>query len=80
MIEHKDRLTRFGFNAIETLLNQAGRRLEIVNVRDNDTTDLVEDLVAIIYAFCGRLYGQRRAKSKTERMTAELKRDDDAPG
>lgn len=80
VVEHKDRLTRFGFNYIETLLNQAGRQIEIVNMRDNETTDLVEDLVAIIYSFCVRLYGQGRAKRKTERMTAELKRDDDATG
>jgi predicted site-specific integrase-resolvase len=30
------------------------------------------DLVAIVYSFTARLYGQRRAKRKTERIVAEL--------
>ena len=31
LVEHKDRLTRFGANYIQLLLTQTGRRLEIVN-------------------------------------------------
>ena len=76
VVEHKDRLTRFGFNYIETLLNQQGRRIEVVNLADNDKADLLNDLVSIIYSFCARLYGQRRARRKTERITEELQRDD----
>ncbi len=30
------------------------------------------DLVSIIYSFCSRLYGQRRAKRKTEKIVQEL--------
>jgi len=29
-------------------------------------------MVAIVYSFTARLYGQRRAKRKTERIVAEL--------
>jgi hypothetical protein len=39
---------------------------------DNGREDLVADLVAIIYSFCARLYGQRRAKRKTETIVKEL--------
>lgn len=77
VVEHKDRATRFGFNYLETLLSQNGRRIEVVNLADNGQEDLLQDLVAIIYSFCARLYGQRRAKRKTERITAELNREDD---
>ena len=76
VVEYKDRLTRFGFNYIETLLDTHNRRIEVVNLAENGTDDLLQDLVSIIYSFCARLYGQRRAKRKTERMTEELKRDD----
>jgi len=72
VVEHKDRLTRFGLKYIETLLEQQGRRLEVVNLADNGKEDLLDDLVAIIYSFCARLYGQRRAKRKTEKITQEL--------
>jgi putative resolvase len=79
VVEHKDRLTRFGFNYIETLFEKQGRRIEVVNLADNGKEDLLEDLVAIIYSFCARLYGQRRCKRKTERIIAELQNDEESP-
>jgi putative resolvase len=72
VIEHKDRGTRFGFRYIETLLQVQGRKIEVVNQAENSTEDLLADLTTIIYSFCARLYGQRRAKRKTERIVQEL--------
>ena len=80
VVEHKDRLTRFGFNDIELLLTQRGCIIEVVNLADDGKEDLVEDLVSIIYSFCARLYGKRRAKRKTEVITKELDLTDDASG
>ena len=48
VVEHKDRATRFGFRYLETLLEQQGRRIEVVNLADNGREDLVADLVAIV--------------------------------
>src|SRR5713101_8882900 len=59
VVEHKDRLTRFGFRYIETLLELQGRKIEVVHVAENDKEDLLHDLASIVYAFCARLYGQR---------------------
>ena len=80
VVEHKDRLTRFGFRYLDTLLKAQGRAIEVVNPAENGTEDLLADLTAIVYSFCARLYGQRRAKRKTERIVAELeaKGDSDA--
>lgn len=72
VIEHKDRGTRFGFRYIETLLNTYGRKIEVVNQAENGTEDLLADLTSIVYSFCARLYGQRRAKRKTEKIVQEL--------
>src|SRR5712692_8825121 len=72
VVEHRDRLTRFGFHYIETLLRTQGRKIEVVNAAENDKEDLMADLVAIVSSFTARLYGQRRAKRKTERIVAEL--------
>lgn len=72
VVEHKDRLTRFGFKYIETLLAMQGRSIEVVNVTENPIEDLMADLVSIIYSFSARLYGQRRAKRKTEQIVKEL--------
>jgi putative resolvase len=72
VVEHKDRLTRFGFKYIETLLAVQGRSIEVVNLAENPLEDLIADLVSIIYSFSSRLYGQRRAKRKTEQIVKEL--------
>jgi len=72
VVEHKDRLTRFGFRYIETLLAVQGRSIEVVNVTENPLEDLMADLVSIIYSFSARMYGQRRAKRKTEKIVKEL--------
>ena len=72
VVEHKDRLTRFGFRYIETLLAIQGRTVEVVNLAEDDKTDLVQDLASVISSFCARLYGQRRAKRKTEQITTIL--------
>lgn len=77
VVEHKDRGTRFGFRYIETLLKASGREIEVVNQAENGTEDLLADLISIIYSFCARLYGQRRAKRKTEKIVAELEKGED---
>lgn len=76
VIEHKDRGTCFGFRYIETLLKTAGREIEVVNTAENSTEDLLADLTSIIYSFCARLYGQRRAKRKTAKIVQELESPD----
>jgi predicted site-specific integrase-resolvase len=52
---------------------------EVVNLAENDKENLIADLAAIVYSFTARLYGQRRAKRKTERIAAEL-RGEEATG
>lgn len=75
IVEHKDRLTRFGFNYISVLLNKTGKSVEVVNESGNDRDDLMQDFVSIITSFCARLYGLRRSKRKTEKIIAELKKN-----
>jgi len=74
VVEHKDRLTRFGFNYIQILFNQLGKEIEVVNETKNDKEDLLQDFIAIITSFCARLYGLRRSKRKTEKIIRELKK------
>lgn len=76
VVEHSDRLTRFGASYIESLLQLTNRKLEIVNVVDNDEQDLIQDFVSVITCFCARIYGKRRTKRKTEKLIKELKKDE----
>ncbi len=54
VVEHRDRLTTFGFHYLETLLETQGRKIEVVNVAENDKEDLIADPVAIVYSFTAR--------------------------
>ncbi len=72
VVEHRDRATRFGARYIDTLLKGQGRTLEVVNLADNDKEDLLADLTSILYSFCARMYGLRRAKHKTETIIKQL--------
>jgi len=77
VVEHKDRATRFGFRYLDTLLKGQGRTLEVVNLAENNREDLFTDLVSSIYSFAARLYGQRRAKRKTEAIVKQLQEADE---
>lgn len=73
VIEHKDRITRFGFNYLEVLLGKRGCNIIVINVADGDKNDLMQDLISIITSFTARYYGLRRSKRKTEKIIQELK-------
>lgn len=74
VIEHKDRLTRFGFNYIKILLNDCD--IIVVNECETDQ-DLFEDFVSLVTSFCARIYGRRRTKRKTEQIIQALEKDGD---
>jgi predicted site-specific integrase-resolvase len=67
VVEHRDRLTRFGFNYIEQLLTMQGRRLEVMYPRDTDN-DLVDDFIAVITSMASRIYGRRTSKRRAEKI------------
>jgi len=66
VVEHKDRLSRVGFNYLKVLLNQTNRDIEVVNLAEERKDDLMQDFVSIITSFCARLYSLRRRNRKTE--------------
>lgn len=72
LVEHKDRLTRFGFNYIDIMLKTHNKKLEVINLVDNDREDLVQDFISVITSFCARVYGQTRSKRKTEALIKGL--------
>lgn len=75
LVEHKDRLARFGINYLSVLLEKQGKKIESINEVDNDKEDLMQDFVSIITSYCARLYGFCRSKRKTEKIIEELKKE-----
>lgn len=77
VVGHKDRFTRFGFNAYKALLQNEGRNIEVINEVTDEREDILQDLVSIITSFCARIYGQRRSRRKTEAIIKHLTGDKD---
>ena len=62
VISHKDRLTRFGFEYLETIFKMYNTEIEIINLEDDKSfqEELTEDLIAIIHHFSMKFYGKRK--------------------
>lgn len=75
VIEHKDRLTRFGFNYLEKWMASKQCKIIVVNKVETNKEDLMQDFVSLVTSFVARLYGLRRSRRKTERLIRELSHD-----
>ncbi len=71
VVEHRDRLTRFGFDLLEAALSSAGKRILVVE-EGEVADDLVRDLLEILTSACGRLYGRRSARRRARKALAVM--------
>jgi putative resolvase len=69
VVEHRDRLTRFGYHYIEHLLANQQRHLEVIFPGDTEH-DLVDDFVSVITSMAARIYGRRNSKRRAEQIKA----------
>jgi putative resolvase len=66
VVEHRDRLARFGFEHLASALSATGRKIVVLN--DEETTDdLVRDITEVLTSMCARLYGKRSAANRARR-------------
>ncbi|MGI0068303.1 MAG: IS607 family transposase [Thermoplasmata archaeon] len=72
VIEHRERLARFGSEYIEATMASSGRRLFVVEEGELKD-DLVEDMVSVLTSFCARLYGRRSAANRARRALEAAK-------
>ena len=74
VITYRDRLTRFGFEYLEYFFSQYGVKIEVVYGEESKDAyqELVEDLIAIVTSFAGKLYGMRSHKKK--KLVQEFKK------
>ena len=54
IVEHKDRLTRFGFNYIKNWMDSRQCTLIVINEVDTDKEDLMQDFVSLVISFVAR--------------------------
>jgi putative resolvase len=69
VVEHRDRVARFGVEHLDAVLSAAGRRLVVLDETET-TDDLVRDMTAVLTSMCARLYGQRAARNRAARAIA----------
>lgn len=65
VVEHRDRLARFGVEYIEAALSAQGRRLFVADDAEV-ADDLVRDVTEVLTSLCARLYGRRSARRRAE--------------
>jgi|SRR5215218_2448470 putative resolvase len=73
VVEHRDRLARFGVEQLQAALSAHGRRVLVADVGEA-TDDLVRDMVEVLTSFCARLYGRRGARNRAMRALTAAKR------
>jgi putative resolvase len=73
VVEHRDRLTRFGVEHLEAALSAQGRRLVVVDPGET-SDDLVRDMIEVLTSFCARLYGRRGARNRALRAVTCAKK------
>lgn len=73
VVEHKDRLVRFGFEYLEALFNASGRRIIVVDETEMKG-DLAQDMIDVLTSFCAGLYGRRSAKNRAKKVLKEIEK------
>lgn len=66
-VTYRDRLTRFGFNYLETMFNMKGVEIIVVKQQAEEMSmehELANDMMSLIASFSGKLYGMRSKKSR----------------
>jgi len=63
-----DRLSRFGITLLETVCSLFSTKIitthEILKEKQSNNQELVDNIVAILYSFSGKLYRARRGKQQ----------------
>ena len=72
VVEHRDRLARFGVAQMEQSLKAAKRGIIVIE-KGEIQDDLVRDMVDLMTCFSARLYGRRSAANRAKRALAALR-------
>ena len=74
VVEHRDRLARFGVEHLEAALSAQGRRIVVADPGET-TDDLVRDMIEVLTGMCARLYGRRGVRNRAMRALTAAKRE-----
>ena len=69
VVEHRDRLARFGVEYIEAALQAQGRSLVVAEAGEQKL-DIVQDFIDVVTSMCARIYGRRAASNRAKKALA----------
>jgi putative resolvase len=74
VVEHRDRLARFGVEHLEAALAAQGRWIVVADAGET-TDDLVRNMIEVLTSMCARLYGRRGARNRAMRAVTATRRE-----
>ncbi|HEY6423924.1 MAG TPA: IS607 family transposase [Pseudonocardiaceae bacterium] len=79
IVEHRDRLARFGVEYLEAALSAHGRTVVVLDDAELPD-DLARDLTEVLTSMCARLYGRRCASRRAAAAVVAIQNEpDDEP-
>lgn len=79
VVEHRDRLARFGVEHLEAALSAHGRKVVVTDPGER-AGDLVRDMTEVLTSVCARLYGRRGARNRAMRAVTAAGHEEAAAG
>ena len=76
VVEHKDRLTRFGFGLLEAYFGSHGVEIEWTQetLGKSYEEELIEDILSLMSSFSARIYGKRSGKNRKREKESEAEK------
>ena len=74
VVEHRDRLARFGAGHLEAALSAHGRKVVVADPGET-ADDLVRDMIEVLTFMCARLYGRRGARNRAMRAVTAARHE-----
>ncbi|MBU4173559.1 MAG: IS607 family transposase [Actinobacteria bacterium] len=66
LVEHKDRLTRFGFEFLEAAMMSQGRSIMVADDTE-EMADIWADFIDVVTSMCTSIYGKRGARNRAKK-------------
>lgn len=75
LVEHKDRLTRMGYNWFPTFLSLLDKQVLVVDQSTDSDEGKMEDILHILYSYTASEYGKYGAENRAKKAVKELAGD-----
>jgi putative resolvase len=76
LVEHRDRLARFGFEFIEAALSAKGRRVAVADETE-EMEDIWQDFIELVTSMCAWIYGKHSARNRAKRALRAVRSGED---